>query len=311
VVEFQQEPIHRTEVTPPMTRVASIFSQILQMFPGSEFEAAVEFHKAERHARGFPCWGQFIAMLFCQLGRAHSLREICQGLAASEGKRKHLGLTESPNRSTLSYANAHRPWQLFEMLFQILYARCQAEAAGKGTKFSFQSKLLSIDSTAITVAKSAFEWAQYSRRKGALKIHLLLDHDGHLPRFAVITDGKQSDISVAMGMRFEPGTILVFDRGYIRYGWWVSLTKNKVWFVSRLRDNGVYNVVKENPVPAGGAVTADRTIVFPAQKRQGEMAHFRLVEVQGEDGTVLEFVTNAHPLEAQTVADLYRQRWQI
>ena len=109
--------------------MTSVFSQILQLFPRLEFENAVKFHKAERHSRGFSCWGQFIAMLFCQLGRAHSLREITQGLAASEGELRHLGLQETPKRSTLSYANAHRPWELYQMIFEILYRRCSATAA--------------------------------------------------------------------------------------------------------------------------------------------------------------------------------------
>ncbi len=233
-----------------MTRVTSIFSQILQLFPRLEFENAVKFHKAERHSRGFSCWGQFIAMLFCQLGRAHSLREICQGLAASEGKLRHLGLQETPKRSTLSYANAHRPWQLYQTIFEILYRRCSATAAAAQRKFSFRHKLLSIDSTVITVCTSLYQWAHYTRRKGALKLHLLLDHDGYVPKFAVITDGNQSDISVALEMEFEPGTMLVFDRGYIRYGWWAALTSRGIWFVSRLRENAKYEVIETQVLPA-------------------------------------------------------------
>ena len=301
-----------------MTRVTSVFSQILQLFPRLEFENAVKFHKAERHSRGFSCWGQFIAMLFCQLGRAHSLREITQGLAASEGKLRHLGLQETPKRSTLSYANAHRPWELYQMIFEILYRRCSATAATAQRKFVFHHKLLSIDSTVITVCTSLFQWANYTRRKGALKLHLLLDHDGYVPKFAVITDGNESDISVALGMEFEPGTMLVFDRGYLRYGWWAGLSSRGIWFVTRLRENANYEVIESKPLPADPnpeekktRVRADRKIVFPGQKRQKNPAEFRLVEICTEDGEVLEFVTNAHHLEALTVAAVYKQRWQI
>ncbi len=108
-----------------MKRVCSIFSQILQLIPRDKFEAAVEKHQAERHARGFSSWGQLVAMLFCQLAQAKSLREITEGLQASEGKLRHLGLPEAPARSTLAYANSHRPWQLFETVFQSLLADCQ------------------------------------------------------------------------------------------------------------------------------------------------------------------------------------------
>jgi hypothetical protein len=301
-----------------MTRVTSIFSQILQLFPRLQFENAVKFHKAERHSRGFSCWGQFIAMVFCQLGRAHSLREITQGMAASEGKLRHLGLAETPKRSTLAYANAHRPWQLYQMIFEILYSRCVATAVAAQQKFSFKHKLLSMDSTLISVCTSLFPWANYTRRKGALKLHLLLDHDGYLPKFAVISEGKQSDISVALGMEFEPGTLLVFDRGYIRYGWWAALSQKGVWFVSRLRENAQYEVLESRSLPADPnpeqkrtRVRADRTIVFPGQKRQKNRPEFRLVEICTEEGEVLEFVTNAHHLEALTVAAVYKDRWQI
>src|SRR5437899_9233310 len=121
-----------------MPRFCSIFSQLLQLFPRTEFQRAVVATYAERHARGFTCWGQFVAMLFCQLGRAHSLREICGGLASCEGKLSHLGIT-APARSTLAYANEHRPWQLYRAVFQELLARCQSLAQGR-RKFRFKNK---------------------------------------------------------------------------------------------------------------------------------------------------------------------------
>ena len=296
-----------------MTRVASIFSQILQLFPRAEFEAMVSQHKAERHARGFTCWGQFVAMVFCQLGRAHSLREICNGLAASEGKLKHLGLPDAPSRSTLAYANAHRPWELFESVFQALYRRCSQEAVKQGQKkFKLPGKLLSIDSTMLTLCTALFGWADYTRRKRAVKLHLILDHDGYLPRFAVITDGKGSDIQVALKMQFEPGTTLVMDRGYYRFGWWLRLTREKVFFVTRLKDNANFNLLRSNPVPEGTLIRKDEIIVAPMQKRSGPEAHFRRIELWDEEKKqMLVFVTNHKDLDAVTITELYRERWQI
>jgi hypothetical protein len=160
-----------------MNRVCSIFAQVLQLFPRDKFRKAVEKHQAERHARGFTCWGQFVAMLFCHLGAARSLREICNGLQASEGKLKHLGIPSAPNRSTLSYANEHRPWKLYETVFGDLLAQCYSVAAGK-KKFRFKNKLLTLDSTCIDLCASIFDWAKYKRTKGAVKIHLLLDNEG-------------------------------------------------------------------------------------------------------------------------------------
>ena len=129
-----------------MTRFCSIFNQLLQLFPRVDFQKAVVETNAERQARGFTCWGQFVAMLFCQLGRAHSLREICGGLASCEGRLAHLGI-EAPAKSTLSYANAHRPWELYQTVFYQLLERCRGVAGPK--KFRFKNKLLSLDTTVI------------------------------------------------------------------------------------------------------------------------------------------------------------------
>jgi hypothetical protein len=172
-----------------MKRVCSIFSQILQLIPRNRFEAAVEKHQAERHARGFTSWGQLVAMLFCQLAQAKSLREIIQGLQSSEGKLKHLGLPEAPARSTLAYANSHRPWQLMETVFHQLLADCQKRlgVAKAGSKLGLPGKLLSLDATVIDLCAEVFDWAKFRTTKGAVKLHLLLDHDGYLPCYAVIT----------------------------------------------------------------------------------------------------------------------------
>ena len=175
-----------------MTRFCSIFSQLLQLFPRVEFQKAVVATKAERHARGFTCWGQFIAMLFCQLGRAHSLREICGGLASCEGKLAHLGI-DAPRRTTLAYANAHRPWQLYEQVFYQLLARCRGVTGGK--KFRFKNPLVSIDSTVIDLCAELFPWAEYRRTKGAVKLHFTLDHDGYLPTALVITHTVPFDVN--------------------------------------------------------------------------------------------------------------------
>src|ERR1700722_19193150 len=147
---------------------------MLQLFFRPEFEGAVVEHRAERHARGFSCWGQFVAMLFCHLGHAQSLREICGGLAATEGKLRHLGIEEAPKATTLSYANAHRPWQLYQTVFQTTLARCQAEALTRGKrKFRFRHKLLSLDASMVELCAASFDWAKYKQTKGALKLHLV------------------------------------------------------------------------------------------------------------------------------------------
>ena len=291
-----------------MNRVCSIFSQMLQFIPRLQFEARVQEHKAERHARGFSSWTQLIAMLFCQLGHAQSLREITGGLGACEGKLRHLGVSEPPRRSTLSYANEHRPWQLYQSVFHDLLEHCQRAAAGHKRKFRFRHKLLSIDSTTIALSLSMFDWAQYKRSKGAVKLHLVLDHQGYLPRFAVISDGKRADIGVARNLSFAPGTMLVFDRGYADYEWWLSLTEQKVQFVTRLKENADYEVVEKRPVPDKGNVRRDEVIFLV----KGQECFLRRIEVWvPEKQQTMVFVTNHLKLAASTIAAIYKERWQI
>jgi hypothetical protein len=293
-----------------MNRVCSIFSQILQFVPRLEFEAAVQ--KAKHREHGFASWDQFGAMMFCQLGHAQSLREITGGLASCEGKLKHLGMDGAPARSTLAYANENRPWQLYEDVFQTLLGRCQHEAQNHKRKFRFKHKLLSIDGTMIELSLSMFDWAVYKRTKGALKLHMVLDHDGYLPCYAVLTDGKESEISVAKSMTFQPGTMLVFDRGYPDHDWWLSLTRSKVHFVTRLKDNVSYGVVSEREVPKGGDIIRDEIILLTSQQEIGPEAQLRRIEVWVEERKeTMVFVTNNLKLAASTIAAIYKERWQI
>ena len=296
-----------------MNRVCSIFAQMLQFFPRLEFEACVREHKAERHARGFSSWTQFVAMLFAQLGHAQSLREITGGLAACEGRLAHLGVSAPPKRSTLAYANEHRPWELFQTVFGRLYQRCSAEVAQRSRgKFRFKHKLLSLDATLMPLCLSMFDWAHYRRRKGAVKLHLTLDHDGYLPRFAVITEGKTPDLAVARQQTFEPGTVLVFDRGYQDFRWWLELSRRKVFFVTRLKDNAEYGLVEVRSADPGKGILRDEVILLTKIQEAGPVALMRRIEVWVEDKQeTIVFVTNHLKLAAGTIAAVYKERWHI
>lgn len=298
-----------------MSRVCSIFSQILQLIPRDRFEEAVRKHKAERHARGFSSWGQMVAMLFCQLAQAKSLREITEGLRASEGRLRHLGLPEAPARSTLAYANSHRPWELFETVFYQLLADCRKRlgATKAGAMPGLSGKLLSLDATVIDLCAAAFDWAKFRTTKGAVKLHLLLDHEGYLPCYAVVTEGKVHEIQVARKLKLQPGTMLVFDRGYTDYEWFRRLTEEEVHFVTRLKDNAAYLVVERRKAE-GEAVLADEIIVMEKQAQADtETAPF-LRRVRYWDKATereLVFLTNHVDLPALTVAAIYRERWKI
>jgi Domain of unknown function (DUF4372) len=151
-----------------MIPVASCFSQLLSLVDRATFARAVRQHQAERAAKGFSCWDQFVAMLFCQMGGANSLREICGGLATSMGKLVHLGLRQAPTRSTLAYANTHRPWQLYQTVFEELLKSCQNLAVTKKRRFRFKHPLRSVDTSIIELCIKVFDWARFQRTKGAL-----------------------------------------------------------------------------------------------------------------------------------------------
>jgi hypothetical protein len=283
---------------------------MLQLFSRHEFEQVVAEHRAQRHARGFTCWGQFVAMLFCHLGRAQSLREICGGLAASEGKLRHLGLPEAPSRSTLAYANQHRPWQLYRGVFYQLLGRCREVAGGHG--FRFKNKLLSLDATLIELCATVFDWAQYRRTKGAVKLHLLLDHQGLLPSYAVVTEGRVQESRIAATLRFDPGTIVVFDRGYNDYDWFAVLDQQGVFFVTRMKDNTDYGVLERRPVPERGPVQCDEIVFLYKLARADRDLFLRRIEVWDEaQQRTLVFLTNHRHFAASTIAAIYKQRWQI
>ena len=298
-----------------MYKVCSIFSQVLKLFSRGDFERAVKEHQAERHARGFTSWGQFMAMLFCQLGRAHSLREICGGLACGEGQLKHLGVPTAPKKSTLAYANAHRPWELYPTVFEKTLGKRQelVKSQGGRKKFRFKNKLLSLDGSMIDLSVSMFDWAKYRTTKGAIKLHRLLDHDGYLPSFAVVTEGKTSEIKVARTLRFEPGTILVIDRGYIDYEWFRELTQAEVYFVTRMKEKAVYEVKEEVRIPQNSNVVSDQIIYFPRLPREGaDPVLFRRVEIWNEEKQeTIVFLSNLLAFGATTIAAIFQDRWQV
>jgi len=292
-------------------RFCSIFNQTLQVFSRTEFQQAVQETKAERHARGFASWDQFVAMEFCHLANAQSLREIEGGLASCGGRLQQLGMKKAPAKSTLAYANEHRPWELYQKVFEQTYARCRQELGGK-SKFRFKNRLLSIDSTHVMLCSELFDWATYSRQKGAVKLHFTLDHAGYLPAAMVITTGKYSELTIARRQKYEAGTILVMDRGFVNFGWFHDLNRNGVLFVTRIKKHTRYEVVESRAVSEGKDVTADQVIRLTSKASSKIYPErLRLVTFKTESGEMLKFLTNEMRLAAATIAEIYKDRWQI
>ncbi len=297
-----------------MVRVGSLFSQILREIPRDMFLGLVQKSGAERYAKGFSSWTHLVAMLFCQLAHADSLREICNGLACCEGKLVHVGINQPPRRSTLAYANEHRPAAMFEALFFKLLARFrQQEMLGSQRRFRFKNRLLSLDSTIITLCLSLFPWAEYRQAKGGVKLHVLLSHEDYLPEYAVITEAQRHDIDPARQIRLPKGSILVVDRGYTDFARFARWTRDGIFWVTRMKDGTAYVVEENRDLPQGQSILADQIISLSgktAAKKYPETLR-RIVVWDAEQQRQIEILTNHLGFGATTLANIYRERWQI
>jgi hypothetical protein len=298
-----------------IVQAASLFNQLLQHFPRTEFAALVKKHGAERAAKGFTSWTQFVAMLFCQLARADSLRDICNGLACCLGRLVHLGIAKAPSRSTLSYANEHRPAALFEELFWVALARFRDQQAlgARKHKFRFKNKLLSLDSTTISLCLTLFPWAQFRRAKGGVKAHVLLDHDDYLPAYVLLTEAKRSDVKLADSFTLNPGSIVAIDRGYTDYAQFGRWTLAEIFFVTRMKDNAVFTVQAELDVPQNRNIRADQIIQLTGVQAQTDCPGplRRIVVWDAENKREIVLLTNLIDFGSTTIAAIYKERWQI
>ena len=298
-----------------MVQAMSLFNQLLQHFPKLEFAALVKKHNAERAAKGFSCRAQLVAMLFCQMAHADSLREICNGLACCLGKLVHLGIDVAPSKSTLSYANKHRPAKLYEELFYTALARFRDEK-GLGQqkqKFRFKNKLLSLDSTTISLCLEMFPWAKFRQAKGGVKAHVLLDHDDYLPSYVLITEARCSDVKLADSFPLNPGSIVAMDRGYSDYALYGRWTEQKIFFVTRLKDNARYEVLDAGPVPANRNILSDDLIQFTGDKAQKDCPFplRRVVVWDAAGNREIVLLTNLLEFGSTTIAAIYKDRWEI
>lgn len=288
-----------------MPHCSTVLSQIVRIFPRHEFQSLANKHHAGQKFRSFTRWTQFVAMLTAQLSGRCSLRDVVDNLAVQGQKIYHLGI-KAFSRATLARCNENQPHMLYEELFQRLLGRCQSMAP-RNRKFKLNGKIYLLDASLLDLTLSLFPWAKYQKTKGAAKLHVGLDADGYLPAFVDLTAGREHEINLARTLALPKGSYVVFDRGYTDYAWYRELCEDGVFFVSRLKSNAIVTPGKKRRGRKSPGVTEDREI------RLGNLPEtFRLVTYRdAETDIVYQFVTNALDLPAQTVADLYKERWQI
>jgi putative transposase len=288
----------------------SVLSQLLKLVPRLEFEKQANRVDGKRRSDALSRWSQFVALTIGQLGGRRSLRDI-EATARSQGHhRYHLG-NQSISRSSLGRANEQLDYRFYEGLFQSLYQRCMSNQRRHG--FRFKNKLFSLDASLIDVSMKVFPWVNFGRKKSAFKLHLGLDHDGLIPAFACVTQGKVSDMVQARQLALPKGSVVVFDKGYNCYRWHNSLTENGIFFVSRIRGNAKYRVLERHAVNGCSGISSDQTIEYTALRKDGDkLTPIRRIGYRDpETGKHYVFISNQFSWSARTIADIYKQRWQV
>jgi len=287
---------------------------MLSLINRADFKKRVKEMGIDKHLKGFSCWDQFVSMLFCQLAQAKSLREICGGLKCCLGKLNHLGVKKVPTKSNLSYANSKRNWELYEKTFYDLLKFCQRSGSFvKKKKFRFSNKLYSLDASIIDLCITMFDWAKFRRTKGAIKLHLLLDHDGYLPVFLNISDGKMHEVNIAKTLKLPPDSILAIDMGYTDYKQYNNWTTSGIWFVTRQKSNAAYKVISKRKLPRNRNILSDEIIkltgFYSSKDYPGELR--RIVVFDKVKNKEIVLLTNNLKFGATTIASIYKDRWEI
>lgn len=295
-----------------MARQPYIFAQFLSLLPRFEFQRIVHKYNGDHRAKTFKCWHQLACMIFAHIRQEDSLRDIDIALNAHANKLYHIGIQQCP-RSTLADANEKRDFRIYEEFAKSLMQRARREYAQTQLALEVDNAVYALDASTIDLTLSLFPWAKFRTTKGAVKLHAMIDLKGNLPAFATITDGKVHDVKAAPLVPIEPQGIYVADRAYIDFDWLWSIEKSSAYFVTRLKRSIKWTRVISHPVDKSVGLRSDQEILLFA-KKTNEKYPKRLRRVSFRDelqNRTLVFLTNNFILPADTIAALYKARWEI
>ena len=291
----------------------TIFAQLMDFVPAYEFRKCVERYSGNYKVKSFTCWDQFLCMAFAQLTYRESLRDIQVCLRAAQSRLYHLGLRGKVSRNTLAHANQVRDARIFADFASLLIAKARTLYATDSFSIELDQAVYVLDSTTIDLCLALFPWAEFRKRKGAVKLHTLLDLRGNIPSVVIVTTGKVHDVNILDDLILEPGAIYIMDRGYTDYGRFFRIQQTPAFFVTRARANFSRKRLYSLPVDKTTGIQCDQIVVLKGALAQkdypGKLRRIRYIDAKSNQ--TLVFLTNNFTLPALTIADLYRNRWQV
>jgi len=293
----------------------TLFAQIFQKINRNSFNKLAEKFESNKHCKGNDAWSHFVTMVFCHFSKSASLNDVCNGMRSATGDLNHLGVTKAMRRSSLAYNNQHRNWEVFQAMYFDLYEQFEPTLR-KNRKLLPKRKIYLLDSTTIDLCLKVFDWAHFRKKKGAVKLHTVLDFDGCMPVFADLSDGKKHDVKAAQDIEFPAGSIVVADRAYVDFNWMRQLDGQGVFFVIRGKEN-IQLELTERPLrptdEANPHIQYDweghLSLPLSKSKYPGKL---RMVQVWDEEQQIyLELLTNNFTWTASAISELYKRRWSI
>jgi len=295
-----------------MPREAYVFAQFLRLLPRYEFQRIVDKYNGDYRTRQFKCWHQLACMMFAHIRQENSLRDIDIALNAHAGKLYHIGIQQCP-RSTLADANERRDYRIYEEFAKVLMHHARREYADTQLSIDVDNAVYALDASVIDLTLSLFPWAKFRKTKGAVKLHAMIDLRGNIPVFLTITDGKVHDVKAAPQVPIEAEGIYVVDRGYVDFAWLWLIHQTPAFFVTRLKTSIKWTRVISHPVDKSLGLRSDQEILVASTRLKGLYPE-RLRRISFRDdlqGRTLVFLTNNFTLPAETIAALYKARWEI